>query len=190
MYRPILIKEDQREFQRIFWKYEDSTEIEKNQLNTITYGMILAPYLAIRCLQQIARNVDCPTNIILHASNVILHDFYMDDFLFGPESVQETQELKQIVFKLLSDYELRNWASNQEDIVHSNTDESCQLPLSDIKDTKTLRLLWNPEKEKPLLDFVLNITISDKITKRMILSTIACIFDPFGLIVLIILTAN
>jgi len=94
----------------------------------------------------------------------------MDDFLFGPESVQEAQELKQIVFKLLSDYELRNWASNQEDIVHSNTDESCQLPLSDIKDTKTLRLLWNPEKEKPLLGFVLNITISDKITKRMILS--------------------
>lgn len=56
MYRQILIREDQRKFQRILWRDQDTSEICEYQLNTITYGMSSAPYLATRALQQIAKN--------------------------------------------------------------------------------------------------------------------------------------
>ena len=187
MYRQVLIQEDQRKYQRILWRETDSSPISKYQLNTITYGMASAPYLATRSLQQIAREhtEDYPI-----ASKVILHDFYMDDLLSGAESIQEARELKQTLVNLLMDYgfELRKWASNNEDIVTSSVDESRQLPPGDMKNPKTLGLLWNPTSD--------TLKVSSKciqvksITKRTILSVTASIFDPLGLIAPIVINAK
>lgn len=127
MYRQILIRNDQRKFQ-ILWRSKDSTVICEYQLNTITYGMASALYLATRYLQQVAKKnaKEYPA-----ASNVILQDFYMDDLLMGTESIQEVQELKLTLSDLLMKYgfELRKWASNVEHVVRLSDDESHTLPL-------------------------------------------------------------
>ncbi|XP_029167435.1 uncharacterized protein LOC114937932 [Nylanderia fulva] len=54
MYRQIQLHRDDRDLQRILWTEGD--EVKEFQLNTVTYGLASAPYLAIRVLHQLAND--------------------------------------------------------------------------------------------------------------------------------------
>ncbi|GFW43670.1 uncharacterized protein TNCV_4770191 [Trichonephila clavipes] len=56
MYRQILINPDQQDLQRIIWKNGLDAEILTYRLKTVTYGLSNAPFLAIRTLQQLAKD--------------------------------------------------------------------------------------------------------------------------------------
>ncbi|GFY16364.1 integrase catalytic domain-containing protein [Trichonephila clavipes] len=56
MYRQILINPDQQDLQRIIWKHGLDAEIVTYRLKTVTYGLSNAPFLAIRTLQQLAKD--------------------------------------------------------------------------------------------------------------------------------------
>ncbi|GFW42137.1 uncharacterized protein TNCV_1905951 [Trichonephila clavipes] len=56
MYRQILINPDQQDLQRIIWKHELDAEILTYRLKTVTYKLSNAPFLAIRTLQQLAKD--------------------------------------------------------------------------------------------------------------------------------------
>ena len=49
MYRQILVRPEDRKYQLILWRNSNG-EIETYQLNTVTFGLSAAPYLALRCL--------------------------------------------------------------------------------------------------------------------------------------------
>jgi len=51
MYRQITVHQDDRNLQRILWR--DKQEIKEYRLNTVTYGLACAPFLAIRTLRQL-----------------------------------------------------------------------------------------------------------------------------------------
>ncbi|KAH9636483.1 hypothetical protein HF086_002183 [Spodoptera exigua] len=78
MYRQIMIDKSQRHLQLILWRDDESRPINILQLNTVTYGTAAAPFLSTRCLRQLAD--DCTDPMI---SEVIKHDFYVDDLLTG-----------------------------------------------------------------------------------------------------------
>ena len=48
MFRKILVHEDDRKFQRILWRFDANEEVKSWSLNTVTYGMVSSPFLAIR----------------------------------------------------------------------------------------------------------------------------------------------
>lgn len=54
MYRQILVHPKDRELQKILWRTGGGDPVKEYQLNTVTYGLSCAPYLAIRTLQQLA----------------------------------------------------------------------------------------------------------------------------------------
>ncbi|XP_066253421.1 uncharacterized protein [Euwallacea similis] len=143
MYRQIWVPKENKCYQRIVWRPDDTQPIQIFELNTVTYGTRLGAYLAKRCLRQIGKE-----NKEAHPNNseVIINDFYVDDLLTGINIIDTAQELRQ----------------------KSN------------KDPKTLGLKWKTNTDELL------ITISPrekrKITKRSILSQVAQIFDPLGLI--------
>ncbi|GFX19943.1 DUF1758 domain-containing protein [Trichonephila clavipes] len=56
MYRQILINPDQQDLQRIIWKHGLDAKILTYRLKTVTYGLSNAPFLAIRTLQQLAKD--------------------------------------------------------------------------------------------------------------------------------------
>ncbi|KMQ86020.1 bel12-ag transposon polyprotein [Lasius niger] len=56
MYRQIVVHEDDRDLQRIFWRSDINAEMSGFRLNTVTYGLACAPFLAVRTLQQLARD--------------------------------------------------------------------------------------------------------------------------------------
>ncbi|XP_029175121.1 uncharacterized protein LOC114943637 [Nylanderia fulva] len=78
MYRQIQLHPDNQDLQRILWA--EDNEVNKYRLNTVTYGLASAPYLAIRVLRQLASD---KTNRFPLGADVLQHDVYVDDILTG-----------------------------------------------------------------------------------------------------------
>ncbi|GBN56551.1 hypothetical protein AVEN_211235-1 [Araneus ventricosus] len=76
MYRMINIDESQRKLHRILWKEDVNKPIKTYQLNTVTYGTVSAPYLAMRTLKQISIDEE-KTFLLLHQSCVMTFTWMM-----------------------------------------------------------------------------------------------------------------
>ncbi|XP_043257972.1 uncharacterized protein LOC122400517 [Colletes gigas] len=83
MYRQIRIRTEDRQYQRILWRTNESEEIRVFELNTVTYGTASAPFLATRALRQLGEihREEFPA-----ARLTIIEDFYVDDLLTGTDS--------------------------------------------------------------------------------------------------------
>lgn len=116
MYRQILINEGQRKYQRILWRPEPSQTIKIYESNRVTYGNASSPYLAVRCLFQLAEE-NCERHP--KASEIIRRDFYMDDLLTGANTVAELLDLQRNLSEILltAGFELRKWMCNKGDIL-------------------------------------------------------------------------
>ncbi|XP_050463467.1 uncharacterized protein LOC126857789 [Cataglyphis hispanica] len=109
MYRQILVAPEDRHLQRILWRYEDQTAPQTYQLNTVTYGLACAPFLALRSLRQLAddEEVHFP-----HGSAALRQDVYMDDILTGAPSIEEAMDLQRQLTELCTagGFPLRKWS--------------------------------------------------------------------------------
>ncbi|GFU20273.1 DUF1758 domain-containing protein [Trichonephila clavipes] len=90
MYRQILINPDQQDMQHI-WKHGLDAEILTYRLKTVTYGLSNAPFLAIRTLQQLAKDEKSRFPL---ASETLLYDTYMDDIVSGAPDLETAQQLQ------------------------------------------------------------------------------------------------
>lgn len=97
MYRQILIAPEDRQFQLIIWRKDSTMPIAYYQLNTVTYGTRAAPYLATKCLAQLAEenNIRYPL-----ASQFIKENFYVDDGLGGQIAYQQRCNYKSNLCRL------------------------------------------------------------------------------------------
>ncbi|XP_071057548.1 uncharacterized protein [Onthophagus taurus] len=180
MYRMILIHKTQRDFQRILWRYDPNDEIKPYRLNTVTYGTSSTSFLATRVLHQVVLNC---RNSNAVASNIILRDFYMDDLITGSDDWQEALKIKDELASILakSGLKLRKWQSNDSRVLHNENNQLDKFQINDGTETRALGIVWHPREDT--LHYSTDFEIkNDKITKRVILSQVARIFDPLGLI--------
>ncbi|XP_056635952.1 uncharacterized protein LOC130444698 [Diorhabda sublineata] len=116
MYRMVWVVSEQRCLQKILWRRKPDEDVQEYTLNTITYGTRSAAYLAIRCLKQLGLD-----NLEAHpeASNVILHEFYVDDMLCRESSVTEMIDVCKQVKEILggAGFNLRKWISNRPEVI-------------------------------------------------------------------------
>ncbi|XP_063972042.1 uncharacterized protein LOC135159909 [Diachasmimorpha longicaudata] len=189
MYRQILVKPEDRKYQRILWRNDDGP-VRTYELNTVTFGLSAAPYLAIRCLHQLATDEaqDFPI-----AAEILKRDMYVDDLLTGAETREHAiairDELTQLVKR--GDFNLRQWASNDPSLLQdlAPDDINRHLLISDSPTLKTLGLCWNSTSDN-IAYKVKSVEITAPITKRMVLSETAKIFDPLGLLAPVIIIAK
>ncbi|GFW11417.1 integrase catalytic domain-containing protein [Trichonephila clavipes] len=183
MFRMINIHPEQTCLQRILWKKGIGEPIKTYELNTVTYGTVSAPYLATRTLKQLV--MDEANNFPLVAP-VVLSDCYMDGILSGSESIEEVIELQHQLTEMFktAGMHLHKWCGNFPEIT-SNLQEYAFL---ESEETKALGIIWNPKLDCFL--FRIEQQRSTSFTKRMVLSTIARIFDPLGLLGPIIIWAK
>ncbi|XP_054721417.1 uncharacterized protein LOC129231194 [Uloborus diversus] len=187
MYRQILIQPDDTQYQKILWRQSSDEEVKEFRLLTVTYGTASAPYLATKCLQQLAVE---ESEKFPHASQVVKSDFYVDDLMTGAESVEEVIQLQQEIIEMLKrgGFEIKKWSSNEELVLENIPPESraTSLPLEIRDDVKTLGVLWNPATDT--FSFRWNLPpVSKFCSKRIVLSFISTIFDPSGWISPVIL---
>ncbi|KAJ8914084.1 hypothetical protein NQ315_014279 [Exocentrus adspersus] len=181
MYRQILIHPDHRPLQLILWRDNPNQFLQTLQLNTVTYGTTSAPYLAVKCIKELSKTATNP-----QVANIIEHDFYVDDLLTGHNDLETIQYLcKSIRDHLASGgFILRKWLSNDNDVlsnVHIDDDPLTILNLSDGQSSKTLGIQWCSQGD--FLKYnIAESQPSEFISKRQILSVIAQIYDPLGLL--------
>ncbi|XP_071055017.1 uncharacterized protein [Onthophagus taurus] len=190
MYRQILLISHQRDFQRILWRNYHTNELCEYQLNTVTYGVSSAPYLALRTIKELAKLYAAK---FPEASQVLINDMYVDDVVTGSFSVRDALHLQEQIIKLLSlgGFELAKWASNCPKLMKRVCPDGVTSPVSlDHAENgfiKVLGLHWDPSIDT--FGFS-SLPRNDPCTKRAILSNIARIFDPLGFITPCILAAK
>ncbi|XP_076384470.1 uncharacterized protein LOC143263257 [Megalopta genalis] len=186
MYRQILVHPADRKYQRLLWRAQPHLPVQEYELNTVTYDTASAPFLATRTLHEIG--LTC-AHTFPTSSKVIINDFYVDDLLTGAQTEQEIETLKRELTQILSQagMDLRKWVSNCPTVTATDSTERNREIAVD-KDPKTLGLLWSPTTDH--LMFRVESPQNQRVTKRTILSEIAQIFDPLGLISPIVIVAK
>ncbi|GBM17928.1 hypothetical protein AVEN_111081-1 [Araneus ventricosus] len=179
MYRQILINPDQQDLQRIVWKTGPNAEVSAYRLKTVTYGMSNAPFLAIRTLQQLAEDEKSRFPL---ASEVLLHDTYMDDIVRGAPDLETARRLQSQLRDALKScgMTLHKWSSNSPELLNSSlsTDVEQSFSVDTDLSVKTLGISWRPFQDRFV--FKVSISIKPSYTKREVPSVIARLYDPLG----------
>ncbi|XP_050312232.1 uncharacterized protein LOC126747553 [Anthonomus grandis grandis] len=187
MYRCILVHPDDRYLQRILWRTSPSDPISVYELNTVTYGTISAPFLAIRCLKQLATNF---LNKYPIACRIISQNVYVDDLLTGFENEEEAFDICKDIFDILNSafFVLRKWNSNNNDFllkistIFDSNDSFSTLNLEKDEQIKTLGIQYISKTDILTDQININMLNDTIVTKRVILSQISKLYDPLGLV--------
>ncbi len=187
MYRMISVNPKQRYLQNIIWRENISEQIKVIELQTVTYGTNSAPFLATRCLNKLATDL---MELYPIAAQAILRQCYVDDILCGAGSKTEAIELKEQLTKLLNSggFTLHKWCANDMSLLNDVMEikEINGIDMSDANfSNKVLGVVWYPNQDI----FKVSVPITETnegsyevITKRAVLSKIAQMYDPLGLV--------
>ncbi|XP_067633205.1 uncharacterized protein [Eurosta solidaginis] len=151
MYRQVLVHEADAPWQSIIWRELPENMPQAYQLQTVTYGTSSAPYLATKCLLQLAKEESTRFPI---GSAVTLKDFYVDNLMTGASTINEVITIKDQVTSLLSGggFPLRKFAANHisiiENVPQEDREEMVKLAedhekIHIITDSKLFRSPWS-----------------------------------------------
>ncbi|XP_073952157.1 uncharacterized protein [Choristoneura fumiferana] len=183
MYRQIHVNEKDRYLQVILWRETSSEPIKYLRLDTVTYGMSSSPYLSIRCLYEIAKTCDDPL-----IKTIIEKDMYVDDLVTGCDNSEQLTYILNSVSQTLAKAQmnLRKIKSNCIHIFKDDANFNGQTNVDFNDECSTLGLRWHPALDKLTISCSKNFSNNNdntvKCTKRLILCTVASIFDPLGLL--------
>ncbi|XP_067216967.1 uncharacterized protein [Linepithema humile] len=148
MYRQVLVQSDDRDFQRILWRFSFNEPIKEYRLNTVTYGQACASYLAVRCLRQLAVE---GSERYPQAAYALLNDTYVDGIISGANTIEEACMLQEQLSELLRErgFKAHKWCSNSEDATLTKvpidlreSNSNLNIDANDI--IRTLGIKWNP----------------------------------------------
>ncbi|XP_077275939.1 uncharacterized protein LOC143904852 [Temnothorax americanus] len=190
MYRQIRIDSRDVNYQHIVWIRSGLEPLVSFILLTITYGMICAPYLALRILEQLS--LDEGQNFPL-ATLILCDNIYVDDVLFGADDTFRIRQARDQLVSLLrrGGFKLRKWASNSPSLLSDLAADhglACHKQLAQDEQVKILGIGWNPATDM----FKFRVLLSDVTpnSKRAILSAIAKLYDPLGWVTPVTITAK
>ncbi|GFS80422.1 integrase catalytic domain-containing protein [Trichonephila clavipes] len=180
MFRQIRISSEDTNWQRILWRDNPKETVKEYRLTTVTYGTSCTPYLSTRTLTQLA--FDERERFPL-ASFATLHHFYVDDLLSGAatekEAVELVWQLKEMMRK--GGFNLRKWQSNSEIVIKEVAENKDLKKVQNDEEIKILGIQWNPKSDF----FSFSVSLLEErciYSKRDVLSEIARVFDPLGLL--------
>nr|XP_036227894.1 uncharacterized protein LOC118682658 [Bactrocera oleae] len=190
MFRQILIDTRHRKWQRILWRKSPDEPLQVYELKTVTYGM------AIRALRQCANDnykVIYDPSRAAAARHSILYNFYVDDYLDSVDSDELGVTRAQDVATVLKQGQLilGKWNSNSTHVLSTitgTTVSASELEL-DNSTTKVLGLYWDPVSDE-LFFKVSMIDDTSMHTKRRVLSDVAKLYDPTGVLAPVVVLAK
>ncbi|XP_076225077.1 uncharacterized protein LOC143174689 [Nomia melanderi] len=144
-------------------------------MNVVTFGLSSAPYLAIKCVHQLA---DDEGNAYPEAAAIIKGDLYVDDLLTGAYTMEEARHIQHQIGELLQrgGLNIRQWASNEPALLKGlREDQIHPRILGDDTTMKALGISWDARNDA--IRYAVELQVVGKVSKRTILSTIAKIFD-------------
>lgn len=94
------------------------------ELNTVTYGVNCAPFLALRVLRAIADS-DCES--FPQVRDALCHQTYVDDICYGADTITDVVAVQSELNSVLarSGLELRKWSSNTPAVLQGVPADNC-----------------------------------------------------------------
>lgn len=192
MYRQVKVVNKDTDFQRLLWRESPNEQVKDYRMLRVTFGVSSAPYLAVKSLQQVARDEG---NQFPLAADRVLKDFYMDDYMSGCETEDDAIKIYSETVELLgkAGFEMQKWASNSVKLmneIYQNPVLNSTNKLIKVDDViKILGLSWNMHTDS--FQYTVNLPVQmGRVTKRTILSDISRLFDPLGWIAPVIILAK
>ncbi|XP_059217544.1 uncharacterized protein LOC131994722 [Stomoxys calcitrans] len=192
MYRQILVDPSHTPYQRILYRKSPDEPIQDFELQTVTFGVNCAPYLAIRTMIQLAEDVQ---DIYPLASAILRSCMYVDDAIVGSHTIQMAVEARDQLIKALASagFCMRKWTSNSKQILAGlPADHRLYTDFLDFDDhssAKTLGIRWNALADAFYFSIV-QFPNNCQFTKREVLSHISRLFDPAGWLAPIVIVAK
>ncbi|XP_051864315.1 uncharacterized protein LOC127566331 [Drosophila albomicans] len=191
MYRQILVDPKHTRFQRLLFRTPDE-KLCDFELNTVTFGVNCAPYLAIRVLHQLASDVRDRYPL---ASDIIANYMYVDDVLAEAHTKQAAVSAIDEFRTALESagFPLCKWTSNSKDVLRRIPKDHllCEdfLEIDEASVAKTLGIRWRATSDE--FFFVTAEMVSKPaFSKREVLSQIAKLFDPAGWLAPVVIWAK
>ena len=184
MYREIMLAPEDQQLHRYIWR-EDTTQPWKDyQMKRVTFGVTSSPYLAVKTLQQAAKDFgqDFP-----NASHHIKTSFYVDDFFAGANTPAEAIKLRTEITSILkkAGFIIKKWRSSSSEVLDSIPEELLEpIPTQELVDLystsypKALGLVWGTVQDYMATHVELQSSYSS--TKSGVVSDIARTFNVLG----------
>jgi hypothetical protein len=124
----VRIHEDDRKLQQILWRRSSEEPLKTYELSTVTYGTASAPYLATRCLQQLAGDESKDFSL---APETLTNNFYVDDALCGANTIEDALRLQQELIALLErgGFHLRKFCASHPSILEAVPPECREMEV-------------------------------------------------------------
>lgn len=195
MFHQFHVKEADRDYLRFFWwKHGDlNSQPSEFRMRVHLFGAASSPGCANFGLKLLDKD---NVNIHPQGARFVMRDFYVDDGLTSVESAKESIQLAREACELCAKGGLRlyKFVSNNRDVLESIPSSEratnvtdMDLAFDDLPTERALGIQWDVESDH----FRLNVSLKEQpATRRGILSTIASLFDPLGLVVPILLKAK
>ena len=192
MYREVSLSAADKDLHRFLWRAHPDDTITDYRMTRVTFGVSASPYLAVRTLQQTAKDHGdgYPT-----ASEHIHTSFYVDDLLAGANTPEEAIALYADLRHVLSQggFNLCKWRSSCDNVLSFiPTHLQELLPVKEMTEShspshpKALGLEWNSRLD--LMAPAIRPPERYTTTKRGVVSDVSKTFDILGWIAPAVLT--
>jgi len=185
MFREILLNPPDRDLHRFLMRDKCNTIVDC-RMERLTFGVTCSPYLATQVLRTLS-HLFCSSHPV--ASSTILSDFYVDDLLSGADDVEAANQLRIELCDLLSQagMTLRKWRSNSEGLRQHIPEHLLEKDPNPItfsqphRAPKALGIHWDVDHDTLHISIPPPTPPASTVTKRVIASGTAGVFDVLGL---------
>ncbi|XP_059083353.1 uncharacterized protein LOC131880688 [Tigriopus californicus] len=180
MFSRVVMDPDDARYHRFLWRFHQTEEIATYQMLGVVFGDTPSPCLAIRTLMRTSEDFPCGPGVKV----AIRDQFYVDDYLNSHGSEREALEMARDVRDVLArgNFNLRGWETNSP-AVTSDLEGGMHGGQRSLTDgdqcTRVLGLHWRTTWD----DLSFFATSHELVrTRRGLLSRLAGLYDPLGLI--------
>ena len=185
MFSQIMLRPEDFRFHRILWRDLDTdVPIRTYESVRLPFGDRASPFLAQHVIRTHAlRNQESyPV-----AAEVCLSNLYMDDALTAIDEVEQVKQLRRELTELLAlgGFTCRKYCSNSVEVLQDIPEEDRAPGILSLEDSelpcmKALGAQWDAAKD--VLGYSHVVVEIDVVTKRVLLSLVARLFDPLQLL--------
>lgn len=177
-----------RDLQRIVWRRDKTESIQEYHLNTVTYGLACAPFLAIRFLRQLATDEEERYSL---GAAVLRCNVYVDDILMGADTLTEALDLQHQVIQICKagGFPLKKSSTDLELLEDIPAADKLRSDLRAWEFHESHSMLgWHPGVD--FFSFSTRKIKPQPTTKRTVLSVTAQLYDPLGWLAPVVVRAK
>ena len=184
----VRFRENERDALRFYWRSEEDPQLETLRFTRVLFELAPSPFLLPGVIEQHLNSwEERYPNIVAE----LRKSLYVDDLLIGGQTIPQAEDRKEKTVEIFEDasFKLHKWNSNVSELEvngesSAGNDEeryAKQQLGGDSTDTTMLGLKWNRSSDTLTVSFPTVDSVSTT-TKRTILSKLAKVYDPLGVV--------